>query len=242
MLPPTPVVTVPAGAHERIHPETSPGARIPLPPEELMLLVGSPHAFNFELVAKIWAELLLPRLSPGCRVLDVGAGSGRIARVLAEAGDISSYVGVDVVAEAVLWCERYVTPATGGRFRFVHLDVRNGTYHPEGRTPGTELRLPLPDRSVDLVVAASLFTHLLEPDAARMLEEMSRVLVRGGRAVVSVMTETTPLVPFHGNEFRIDVFLPHFEALASRSALVLREELGSHGGEQVLVFESVRVK
>jgi len=207
-----------------------------------MFFVGAPDPDNYLVVGELWARELLPRLGPGARVLDIGCGSGRTARFLADSPHIAEYVGFDVVPEAVSWCRRFVTPATSGRFRFEHLDARSLAYNPAGKIAATDVRFPVADRSVDLAIAASLFTHLLEPDAMHYLTELSRVLVRGGIVVLSLHRETSPGLPFIGNEYRIDVFPPYFEALASRAALVQKEHLGAPTGEEMYVFESVRVR
>jgi SAM-dependent methyltransferase len=54
------------------------------------------------------------------------------------------------------------------------------------RTPSAaEYRFPIPDGGADLVLAKSLFTHLLPDDATRYLAETRRVLRPGKAAVVT---------------------------------------------------------
>jgi SAM-dependent methyltransferase len=207
-----------------------------------MYFVGAPDPDNYLFVGERWASSLLPRLTRGARVLDVGCGSGRVARFLAESPLAIDYVGFDVVPEAIAWCRRFITPQVPASFRFEHIDAVNAAYNPSGKIPSTEVRFPVPDRSVDVAIAASLFTHLLEPDAQHYLMELSRVLVRGGVVLLSLHSATTPALPFNGNEFRVDVFPPYFEALASRAALVQKEDLGAPTGEQMYLYESVRVR
>jgi SAM-dependent methyltransferase len=115
------------------------------------------------------------------RVLEIGCGIGRMARVLAGVlRPPGSYDGFDVVASGIAWCEgRYRD--TAAPFAFRHADLRNSAYNPDGALdPGT-YRFPHGDGAFDLVIATSLFTHLLPDAADHYLAEAARVLAPGGR-------------------------------------------------------------
>jgi SAM-dependent methyltransferase len=127
----------------------------------------------------------LAELRSSDRVLDIGCGIGRMARVLvAELRPPGSYDGFDVVAAGISWCqERYVNAPVPFRFRLA--DVHNSTYNPHGREAAAEYRFPYPDRCFDLALATSVFTHLLPDAADRYLEETARVLAPGGRLLAT---------------------------------------------------------
>jgi SAM-dependent methyltransferase len=205
-----------------------------------MFAVGAVTPENFAFVGDAWHSLLRRYLSRGCAVLDIGCGSGRIARLLAGGTDVASYVGFDVVRAAIEWCRRFVAPNVPAPYRFEWIDARSLEYNPNGSIPASRVRFPLEDRSVDVAFAASVFTHLLEPDAAHYLAETSRVLKTGGLAVLSIHKDTSPSFPFTGTETRIDVFPPYFQAMASHHELVLHERVGDVCGQEVFVFRSVR--
>ena len=115
------------------------------------------------------------------RVLEIGCGIGRMARVLVPVlRPPGSYDGFDVVDSGIAWCqERYRdTPAP---FRFVHADLRNSAYNPGGTLDAGSYRFPYDDAAFDLVIATSLFTHLLPAAAEHYLAEAARVLAPGGR-------------------------------------------------------------
>lgn len=115
------------------------------------------------------------------RVLDIGCGIGRMARVLVPVlRPPGSYAGFDINATAVDWCSRRYreTPAP---FSFQAVDVQNGFYNPDGRVGPAEFAFPYPDGEFDLAIATSVFTHLLPDAAARYLSEAARVLRPGGR-------------------------------------------------------------
>ena len=115
------------------------------------------------------------------RVLEIGCGIGRMARVLAGVlHPPGSYDGFDVVASGIAWCQaRYRD--TAAPFRFHHADLGNAAYNPGGSLSADSYRFPYGDRACDLVVATSLFTHLRPAAAEHYLSEAARVLAPGGR-------------------------------------------------------------
>jgi SAM-dependent methyltransferase len=116
----------------------------------------------------------------------VGCGSGRLARELVRAlRPPGAYVGFDVDAEAVAWCRR----AYAGHLQatFVHADLANAFYAPHGCGAAAGYAFPAEDGWADCVVATSVFTHLLDADAARYLDESRRVLAPDGRIVASFL-------------------------------------------------------
>lgn len=98
-------------------------------------------------------------ISPGCRVLDAGCGTGQISLPLVERGH--PVIGFDVSAAMVAIARTKVPAGADADYRIA--DVR---------------RLPLPDGSVDTVIVSKLFQHVEGwQDACR---ELLRVLRPGG--------------------------------------------------------------
>jgi SAM-dependent methyltransferase len=123
-------------------------------------------------------------LQPSERVLDVGCGIGRMARPLA--GYLSregSYDGFDVNREGIGWCRRRYRRLPN--FRFQVADLFNARYNPAGAHRADQYRFPYEDASFDFALATSVFTHLLESDAAHYIAECARVLAPGGRLVAT---------------------------------------------------------
>lgn len=124
----------------------------------------------------------LADLSSGDRVLDIGCGIGRMARVLVPvlAPPTGSYDGFDVSRRGIEWCRRHYTQ-TPVPFRFAHVDLHHPEYNPGGAGDSDRFRFPYPDASFDLAIATSVFTHLLDGAVANYLAEAARVLAPGGR-------------------------------------------------------------
>jgi SAM-dependent methyltransferase len=122
------------------------------------------------------------QLGPQDRVLDIGCGIGRIARVLAsELGPPGGrYDGFDVSATGIAWCRDHYRH-TAVAFRFAHVDLHHPEYNPSGAGDAERFRFPYDDDSFDLAIATSVFTHLLDGPAEHYLSEAARVLAPGGR-------------------------------------------------------------
>ncbi len=141
----------------------------PLPDDGERMVPERSHARTF------WEHVARYRFARayalGKRVLDVASGEGYGAAALAKAG-ASSAIGVDVSAESC---------ASAARKYGIWAVV------------GDAHRLPLADRSVDLVVSFETIEHLARP--ADFLDECFRVLEPGGTLIVS-----TPNRPVYGAE------------------------------------------
>ena len=123
----------------------------------------------------------LAGLEPSSRVLDVGCGLGRLAVPLTgylEQG--GSYEGLDIVESAIEWCNENIA-SQYANFRFTVADVFNHEYNPGGRYQASEYRFPYDDEAFDLVVLASVFTHMVPEDMSHYVAEVARVLAGGGR-------------------------------------------------------------
>ncbi len=210
----------------------------PLPNEPMMYHIGAPTVENFLVVAEAWGQLVSRELTPHARVLDIGCGCGRTARMLLHHPYIDAYVGFDVIKPYVEWSKRFLSPLTQGRFQFAHLDVQSDHYNPLGAIPSDEVIFPFPDASFTLAFAASLFTHLKEPSARNYLAEARRVLAPGGLLIASVHVEHAAENDYSGGELRAEVREEYFVALASELGLALRTNLGSICGQETFVFKA----
>lgn len=109
----------------------------------------------------------------GARVADIGAGTGRISRLLARRA--SSLTLVERASPMLQIARRHLE-AMGVPARFVEADARE---------------LPLTDGCVDLAIAAWVFGHFRlwmptgwRAEVGRAIREMQRIVQRGGAIIV----------------------------------------------------------
>ena len=147
--------------------------------------------------ADLWNEHLAryafaAPFAAGRRVVDAGCGAGYGAAALAPAA--RTVLGVDASADAIRYArEHYFAPNLG----FL---------------PASCAALPLPDASLDLVVALEVIEHLAEWQ--RFLDEARRVLTPAGRLIVSTpnkeyYAESRRLTgpnSYHVHEFEFEEF------------------------------------
>jgi ubiquinone/menaquinone biosynthesis C-methylase UbiE len=113
------------------------------------------------------AAFLLPELTAGMRVLDVGCGPGSITQGLAERAAPGQVIGLDLSRETL----------ASARANAAARGLDNLTYE-----EGSVYQLRFPDASFDVAYAHQVFQHLREPGAA--LREMLRVVRPGGLVAV----------------------------------------------------------
>jgi SAM-dependent methyltransferase len=123
-------------------------------------------------------------LQPDHRVLDVGSGTGRMARPLTRYLKNGSYEGIDIVAPSVKWCQRTFTPRYPN-FRFQFSDIYNKTYNPAGECNASEYSFPFETSSFDFIFLTSVFTHMLPEDLENYFSEVARVLKPDGRSLIT---------------------------------------------------------
>jgi SAM-dependent methyltransferase len=170
-----------AGPADRIWRKAS--GKASLPPLWLRRHTGAVGRFESAALetAQFLERLELPR--PGDLVLDVGCGAGAMVPEFARRlGPEGRYVGFDVHAPSIEWCRRHWSADL--RLSFVLAAVASAYGSPSG-PPAASYRFPVADASADLVLAKSLFTHLLVPEASHYLAEIRRVLRPGRPAVVT---------------------------------------------------------
>jgi SAM-dependent methyltransferase len=209
---------------------------IPLPPDSLIWTTGGASIENFLVMGDAWCQLIAHFLMEKALVLDIGCGCGRVPRMLVGNTSIEKYIGFDVIKESVDWCNTFIKPAWKAPAEFHWFDLYSAEYNPVGKLKAENLHFPAADRSVDVVFASSLFTHLLEPDATNYLREVGRVLTKRGRALLSIHNQPALGTRFSGNELRIDIAPDYFVELAAKAGLSEIERIEDFGGQQVSIF------
>jgi SAM-dependent methyltransferase len=156
-----------------------------LPPLYLRRYVGPLR--SFESSGAEFMEYLrsLAGLRPSERVLDIGCGCGQMALHLKSYLDEQGgYVGVDIHRPSISWCQQKIA-RRHKNFRFAHIDVRNLAYNPNAAQRAEAYQFPFEDRSFDLILLKSVFTHMRPPEVSNYLSEVARLLKRDGRCLAT---------------------------------------------------------
>jgi SAM-dependent methyltransferase len=97
---------------------------IPLPPLEMRQLVVLTELTYYENPSgdPVYPLIDTSRYESVC---DFGCGCGRVARqLIQQSPQPRRYLGIDIHAEMIRWCQRALTPVAP-QFHFLHHDVEN---------------------------------------------------------------------------------------------------------------------
>jgi len=160
------------------------GFRDELTPSKGILFVGGG---DFEEIGEGFLKHFIEfgKLAPEHKVLDVGCGIGRKAVPLTRyINDKGSYDGFDVFEEGIKWCKKKITKKFPN-FKFTLADIYNGEYNPGGKLKASEYNFPYVDQYFDFAFATSVFTHMMPEDLENYISELSRVMKKGGRCLIT---------------------------------------------------------
>jgi SAM-dependent methyltransferase len=147
------------------------GLRADMPPEDVHAMArGHLAAGGDPFLADLVVEALEDAggtLAEGATVLDFGASSGRVLRVLAAARPDLRCLGCDPNAVAIAWASEHLPEAE---------------FFVSPQAPP----LALDAASVDLAYAISIWSHFAAEPALAWLDEMARVVRPGGSLVLTV--------------------------------------------------------
>ena len=130
-------------------------------------------AAHDETYLRYYVELVIRYAPPRSKVLDLGCGNGISARLLNQADfDI---VGTDISPLFLEDAQTWENP----KLHYRVCDV---------------MELPFESESFDVICSNELVEHL--PDVETALTEMTRVVCKGGRIVLSGPNLCSPLIPF----------------------------------------------
>ena len=125
--------------------------------------------------------LTLVKPKPSIKILDIGSGIGRKTLPLTRYLDKQGYYeGVEIVKKGVDWCKHNITKRFPN-FQFTHVNIYNGFYNPNGKVMPDTYVFPFPNNYFDVVIAASVFTHMLPKDVKHYHQEIGRVLKKSGK-------------------------------------------------------------
>ena len=139
-------------------------ARYPMP-EAMSRAVGG----SYDALGEVEKQLLISYgLLPGHTILDVGCGSGRLAKALVPYLSGGAFFGTDIVAELLDYARTGCPP----HWKFLQVE---------------DIRIPFADDTADFACFFSVFTHLLHEESYCYLVEARRAVKPGGRIVFSFL-------------------------------------------------------
>jgi ubiquinone/menaquinone biosynthesis C-methylase UbiE len=129
---------------------------------------------DFDRMGKIEYELLKKfGLKPQDSIVDVGCGSGRLAKPLSEEHK-GQYLGTDIVVDLIEHANKLV------KKNHWNFEIVEG------------LTIPKASETTDYVCFYSVFTHLLHEQSYNYLREAYRVLKKGGKVIFSFLEFKIP--------------------------------------------------
>lgn len=153
-----------------------------LPPWWLRDVGGSDFKRTGEEFLRYFIELA--HLPPQARVLEIGCGSGRMALPLTRYLQGGTYTGIDITPKSIAWCQQHIS-RRHPHFTFVHADLYNKRYNPDGKLQANAYSFPFDDQGFDFIFLTSVFTHLLPADTTHYLQEIARLLAPRGNALLT---------------------------------------------------------
>ena len=155
------------------------------PPLHLRKHVGGTNAgFNgpgYEFAAYL---RLLAQLRDDSHVWDIGCGCGMLELALQDLGWRGRLIGTDIHRPCIEWARAHIGDGNHG-YSFVHMDIYNPAYWRSGRLNASQWLEGVAHRDFDIVVAKSLFTHMLPDEIDVYLGGIAERLRPGGKALLT---------------------------------------------------------
>lgn len=149
-------------------------------PERKTVDYGAYSDWRHESLTRSWSAFSDSSVT-GKDVLDFGCGDGQLTFFLALHKHPRKVIGVDISSDAIARCDaaRASTPLPGG----VTVEFAVGSAE----------RLPVPDASIDTLIAFDCLEHVMSP--AAIVGDWYRVLRPGGRVLIEWFPYTGPWGP-----------------------------------------------
>jgi SAM-dependent methyltransferase len=155
------------------------------PPLHLRRYVGGMSAgFNgpgYEFVAYL---RLLAGLRSGDSLWDLACGCGLLELALEDLGWQGKLTGTDISNPCIDWARKHIETRLPGH-KFVQMDIYNEAYNRTGKLNTEAWLNTFSGIGFDVVIAKSLFTHVLPDEQIVYLKSIADRLKPGGRALLT---------------------------------------------------------
>lgn len=139
----------------------------------------NPYSEHFDKIGQQFLRFLIDhgKLRPQSAILEIGCGTGRLAKQLINYLDGGKYCGFDVQPQWIEYCKASYNRKN---FDFKTIDIYHDEYNPKGTIDPNTVVLPYKDRSFDTICAIAVFNHFRTSWTTRYLEEIARILRPNG--------------------------------------------------------------
>lgn len=134
----------------------------------------NPYSPVFDAIGQEFKRLLIKyaNLNPKSRILDIGCGTGRLAKQLISFLNNGRYIGFDNNKRYIDYCrENY--PRS---FTFDHFDIQHDEFNPSGTINPETIEFQYPDKHFDIVVSIGVFNHFQLKWAEQYIKQTARIL------------------------------------------------------------------
>jgi SAM-dependent methyltransferase len=97
------------------------------------------------------------------------------------------YLGIDILSRHIQWCKETLSPCAkkNSSIEFLHLDVKNNRYNPQGKLSTQDADFGLKPKSTDVILLTSVFTHMYEDEILEYLHKIKSSLAPEGRVLAT---------------------------------------------------------
>lgn len=178
--------------------------------EDYWTIVGPGTREEFDALGESKCAILKSHgLTSRSKVLDVGCGTGQLARPLTNVlGPDGLYYGTDLAGPAIDFCRR--------KYRFPQFHFLKNE----------QTTLPIQNIEFDFIYLGSVFTHMFPEDIRAMLKDLRRLLAPTGCIIVDAFV--SPQIPdFVGSRQMVELNEPNLHQAFAERGLQF-EELNSY--------------
>ena len=154
------------------------------PPIRLRRHVGT-GGFDWTGIELVAYLKLLCNLKPNDIIWDIGCGYGNLQLSLANRGWFGTIIGTDIHKPCISWAQKNIS-SKHQSFKFIHADIYNYAYWTKGKNDAESwLSNYIDNKNFDIIVARSLFTHMLPDELDIYFKYISKSLKNSGKVVAT---------------------------------------------------------